>query len=195
MQNEVAALSLARRGQVPSLIPAVYDWHPRSPSVEGDMGWILMEFKSGVGLDQHFESLTEGQKASVVDQIADIFSVVQNAPLPRTVVSHGGLTVSDDGDIVSGQMTTLEGGPWPTYSAFLQTKFASQLKGAEQSSALRGWKENGVRDRIDAFLSSGLEKRLQDSGIDGIQRVLVHGDLSECWLFRVYVQLLPWSPF
>jgi len=183
VQNEVAALFLARRGQAPSVIPAVYDWHARSPDLENDMSWILMEFKTGVGLDQHFEALSETQKAAVIDQIADIFSVVQTAPLPQTVTQHGGLNVGDDGDIVSGEMTTLEGGPWPTYAAFLQTKFASRLKDADQSSALRGWKENGVRERIDAFLTSGLQKRLGDSGVDEMQRVLVHGDLSKCCLF------------
>jgi hypothetical protein len=140
---------------------------------------MLMEFKSGVTLDRHFESLPEEQKGSIVGKIADVFSVIQGVVLPSTVTSYGGLTVSEEGEIVSGQMTTLQGGPWSTYDAFLRAKLEAQLEGADKSPALDGWRENGIRERVGEFLSSRLGTKLLESGVDGTQRVLVHGDLSE----------------
>ncbi|KAK0642173.1 phosphotransferase enzyme family protein [Cercophora newfieldiana] len=175
VQNEVAALHLARDGRASSVIPAVYDWHPR---VGTEMGWILMEFKPGVGLDQHFENLSEEQKEAVIGQIADVFATVQGAALPKTATAYGGLTIDEDGTIVSGEMTTLEGGPWQTFAGFLKARLASKLNDADKSPALRGWKDNGVRERVDAFLDSGLDTALQESGVDEGQRVLVHGDLT-----------------
>jgi len=143
------------------------------------MGWILMECKPGEPLDQHFEALSDGQKDAVISQIADVFAMVQGAKLPETVKAYGGLTIGHDGAIVSGEMTTLEGGPWDMFVEFMRTKLASQLRAADESPALKGWRDNGVRERVDALLESGLGSKLREAGVDGTQRVLIHGDLSE----------------
>lgn len=171
------------------MFPAVYDWEPSTQQSDGSraMGWILMEFLPGVALDRQFAALPEDQKHSLVHQIAEAFSCIQRTPLPNKANLYGGLTIEDDTGIVSGQMTTVSGGPWPTYADFLRAKYASQLKDAQGSPALRGWNENGVRERIDAFLTSGLDSCLESAGCDQSSRVLVHGDLST---FRTYQYLL-----
>lgn len=142
-----------------------------------------MECKPGESLDQHFDTLSEDRKQAVTDQIADVFAVVQGATLPDTVKGYGGLTIRDDGTILSGEMTTLEGGPWDTFAEFVSANIVSQLKEADESPALGGWRENGVRERIDTLLESGLESKLRAAGVDASQRVLIHGDLSELMTF------------
>jgi hypothetical protein len=150
------------------------------------MGWTLMEFLPGVALDIQFSALSEDQKRFVIHQIAEAFSCIQRAPLPENADLYGGLTISDDGCIISGQMTTLDGGPWPTYASFLRAKYASQLKDSERSPALRGWNENGTRERVDAFLTSGLDTCLESAGYDERSRVLIHGDLSKFYNCRYW---------
>ena len=51
-----------------------------------------------------------------------------------------------------------------------------------RSSALQGWRENGVRECVDAFLTLGLDRSLGSSGIDATSRVLIHGDPRESYL-------------
>ena len=187
VENEVASLYLARKGlesshkpELAEVVPAVFAWQSAKSS-DRELGWILMEFKPGESLDGHFASLSDVEKKSAIDQIADVFSGIQTAALPSTVTSFGGLTVNDKGEIISGQMTTIdsEGAPWSTYVDFWKAKLASQLKGAEESPALKGWEPNGVRERIDKFLASDLEGYLVDAGVDLTKRALIHGDLSK----------------
>jgi len=129
-------MHLARNGTASTFVPAIYDWQSSVHRHDADLGWILMGFKRGVAMDQHFASLSDSQKEHVLDQIADIFSFIQRVPLPDNVKSYGGLTICGDGGIVSGQMTTLEGGPWPTYVSLIRAKLASQLQGSNGSSVL-----------------------------------------------------------
>lgn len=137
-----------------------------------------MELRPGVALDKHFGSLSDDQKHSVVDQIADTFACIRDAVLINKVNSYGGLTINN-GTIVNGQMTTLKGGLWPTYAGFLRAKFTAQFEDADGSPVLGGWRDNGVRKRIDDFLTSGLDTFMPKAGIDTTKRVLLHGDPSE----------------
>ncbi|KAB5570133.1 aminoglycoside phosphotransferase [Coniochaeta sp. 2T2.1] len=180
VQNEVAALYLARQSGS-TIFPAVYDWRAsvQRPDGEWDMGWIIQEYKPGVGLDELFDTLSEEQKRGVVEQVADAFATVQRTVLPDGVGAYGGLTITEeDGNIVSGEMTTLRGGPWGDNASFWRAKLASRLEEAEGSPALEGWRENGVRERVDRFVAVGLEGCLRGAGVDGTARVLTHGDLT-----------------
>lgn len=174
---------LARKGveayksELTSVIPVVYAWEPPNDANHG-LGWILMDFKPGVGLDEHFASASDEEKATSIEQVANIFTGIQRAPLPSTLSSYGGLTIDEAGEIVSGQMTVLAGGPWNSYATFWKNKLVSQLNGADGSSALRGWKDNGVRERIDRLLATDLDNFLAEAGVETTKRSLVHGDLS-----------------
>lgn len=183
VENEVAALHLARRRlsaetgrpELAAVVPGVYDWR----RAEGTrLGWILMDHLAGTSLDRDFGTLEAAEKQDVLAQLRDVFAGIQRAPLPAGVTTYGGLRISDEGGIVSGQMTTLKGGPWDTYGGFLRARLLSQLGGADGSEVLQGWRPNGLRDRVDAFLDSRLEKALDEAGVDTMARALIHGDFS-----------------
>ncbi|KZL86233.1 phosphotransferase enzyme family protein [Colletotrichum incanum] len=184
VENEVAAMHLARQGLLSSakpdtakLVPALYDWQSFGNSQSG-FGWSLMEFKEGVPLDTVFRDLPGDDMKDVLGQIADVFTGIQKAPLPESIQSHGGMTIDGKGNIVSGQMTTLKGGPWESHSDFWRAKFMLRIEDAGVSPALDGWKPNGVRERVDKFLAVGLEEFLEGSNVDVGKRALIHGDLT-----------------
>ncbi|KAK2046405.1 phosphotransferase enzyme family protein [Colletotrichum somersetense] len=184
VENEVAAMHLARQGLLSSakpdtaaLVPALYDWQSSSNCPSG-FGWSLMEFREGVPLDRVFRDMSIDDMKVVLGQIADIFTGIQKAPLPESIQGHGGMTIDGEGKIVSGQMTTVRGGPWESYSAFWKARLALRLEDAGVSPALDGWKPNGVRERVDKFLAMGLGKFLEESGVDVGRRNLIHGDLT-----------------
>ncbi|KAK1447494.1 phosphotransferase enzyme family protein [Colletotrichum melonis] len=198
VENEVAAVHLAREGlgsykpEIAGLVPALYDWRPYRPSeitgteagVPGDggsssYGWSLMEFKKGVPLDTVFRDMNDGEKGDVLGQIADLVTGIQRVSLPKSVKSHGGLSIDEAGRIVGGAMTTVKGGPWERYSDFWKARLAIRLEDADASPALEGWRPNGVRERVDRFLESGLESYLDGSGVDVGRLALIHGDLSK----------------
>ncbi|GKT70085.1 phosphotransferase enzyme family protein [Colletotrichum tofieldiae] len=184
VENEVAAMHLARQSllstakpNTAALVPALYDWQSSGSSQSG-FGWSLMEFKEGVPLDTVFRDLPDDDMKDVLGQIADVFTGIQKAPLPESIKSHGGMTIDGEGNIVSGQMTTLKGGPWESHSDFWRAKFLLRIEDAGVSPALDGWKPNGVRERVDEFLAVGLEKFLDEFDVDVEKRALIHGDLT-----------------
>lgn len=181
VENEVAAIYLAREGlraykpELAELVPCVYAWEAAS-SAEDNMGWILMDYKEGVQLDAHFKSLDESNQALILEQMADTFTGVQKASVPKQMTQLSGISIDADGKMAIGEMTTADGGPWSSYIEFWKSKLAEPLEGADKSSVIGGWKKNGTRDRIDAFISTGLAAVIEPS--DGLGRVLVHGDFS-----------------
>ncbi|KAF6823054.1 phosphotransferase enzyme family protein [Colletotrichum plurivorum] len=182
VENEVAAIHLARQGVLsykPSaafLIPELYAWRSQTGAEKG-LGWTLMEYKPGVPLDAKFRDMSAEDQEEVIGQIADAFAGIQRAPIPESVRSHGGLTIDEDGRIVSGQMTILSGGPWNSHEDFWRAKFGAQLREAGRSSVLEGWKPRGVRERVDKFVADGLEGYVASSGADATL-VLIHGDFT-----------------
>lgn len=182
--NEVASMHLAREGlasfrpDMEDAIPAIYAWRPADTKA-GTMGWIVMEFKGGMPLDKAMPAMSASQRDDVLGQLADVFAGIQRAPLPDSLDAYGGIDVDETGQLVPGQMTTLSGGPWPSYGRLWDTRIAAQLEGADGSAVLDGWKPNGVRDRITKLVDAGLDSVLRHAGADVSQRVLVHGDLSE----------------
>lgn len=182
VENEVASLYLARdslqKSGVAPVVPVVYAWSPSrfhdTPNEEG-FGWIVTEFKKGSDLDAQFPELSLEEKTSVIKQIADVLSAIQRAQIPASAPDFGALTFVN-GQIVSGQMPLVKGGPWKTYSSLWVAKLRAQLVDSEQSPLLQGWKIGGIRERLEMFLTDGVNRFLE--GADVTQKVLVHGDLS-----------------
>ncbi|OJJ42009.1 hypothetical protein ASPZODRAFT_20876 [Penicilliopsis zonata CBS 506.65] len=175
IENEVAAMFLARKGLdnfqagLGDLVPSIYAFCSK-PSLPGDLPWALVEYKVGVPLDEFFDSQSEVRRESIIEQVSDVISGLQNCPLPPGVDSYGGLGVAKDG-IISAEMTITRGGPWSTYEMLLKARLEHELHDADMSPVIKGWQENGVRQRlqslIDKFKLSVPE-----------QKALVHGDLT-----------------
>lgn len=175
-ENEVAAMFLARQGLdnfqpgFGDLIPAVYAFCSE-PTLPGDLPWILMEYKAGIPLDDFFDSQSLEMKESIIDQISDVFSGLRKCPIPPGVDSYGGLGIAKDG-IKSAEMTITYGGSWPTYEMLLKARLKHELHDADLSPIIKGWHENGVRERLQTLIDKFTLCELN-------QKVLIHGDLSE----------------
>ena len=194
VQNEVAAMHLARRGRFAHLVPAVYAWQAASNKVsaredcpggedvpaEADFGWILMECMPGVPLDEAFKKMQwREDKMRLVDDVAAIYAAWQAQQLPPGADCFGGLTFDDEGGIISGQPTVQEvpAGPWRLYADVWVDTLKDRLVEADNSSALRGWKDGDLRDRVDAFVAR-VGTVLDEAGVEPV-RTLVHTDFSE----------------
>lgn len=179
--NEVYAIALARAGleaHYPNgvgLVPNVYGWKV-ADAAKAEAGWVLMDHKSGVPLDKHFETLDREGKAFVLEQLADVFAAIQKAPVPKHLTQLSGINFDTLGNPIAGDMTTVEGGPWSSYVDFWRSRLTARLEGADESSVIGGWKKNDTRQRIDKFLLTGLDQVIGPS--EGLARVLVHGDFS-----------------
>lgn len=182
ISQHLAHSALLAAGQGP-LVPAIYAWGPcRYPEVpdESGFGWILDEFKTGSDLDSVFDELSWDEKQAVIGAIADMLTALQQAPIPANVVDKfGSMTFGKEGQVVPGEMPLLEGGPWSSYAALWAARMRLKLENADNSSVLNGWRANGVRERIENFITQGGIDKLLD-GVDTQQKVLVHGDFSEC---------------
>jgi aminoglycoside phosphotransferase (APT) family kinase protein len=118
------------------VVPAAYAWAPcRYPEVAGEagFGWVLAEFKPGEDLDGQFPELSLEDR-SVIEQLAAYFTTLQSTPLPAMVDGFGALTIGAEGELVSGQMAILQGGPWKDYAALWAAKLRAQLKEGTESS-------------------------------------------------------------
>jgi hypothetical protein len=184
VENEVASQYLVRKSlekdNRPLVVPAVYTWGPcrfeEQPDETG-FGWSILEFKQGSELDTLFPTLSIEEKSLVIEQIADSFLSIQRTQLLDSVTHFGALTFDRSGQIVIGQMPLLFGGPWDTSSSLWTAKLKAQLSDSDKSPLLRGWKDDGIRERLESFLTNGVSQVLGSEDI--IERVLIHGDLSK----------------
>lgn len=176
VQNEVAAMSLMRdalAGEWEGLVPHVYGW---SPSSEG-RGWIVQEYKHGVQLDKSFGSLDSERQRDVVRQVVSFYKLLQNYRLPASVQGYGGLGFDEAGQVVTGPTTIPCGGPFDTLPDMYAQMLRRQLDESDTSDRLKGWRQNGLRERLEHFASDGIVRQTRDSCIE--RRALIHGDFSK----------------
>lgn len=194
VQNEVAAMQLTRESltrrygeEYGKLVPMVFAWKAVDEKMlsgevemnETGFGWTMMEYMAGTEMDVCLETFDRDEKRAAIGEVAKIFAAIQAAQVPTAVDRHGGLTVDQSGDVVSGQGTMLDGGPWTTYDEFLKAKMKNPLHDADTSSVVQGWKEGGLRDRIENFVQNKLSKVLREAGVELSKLVLLHVDFSE----------------
>lgn len=116
VQNEVAALSLAREALQPSLlshlVPRVYGW---ASAENGGYGWILQQYMSGSGPLAEFPSWSEEDKANILEQMADVLACLQRFQLPSTIDQYGGVGFDVEGNYVNTALSMYDAGPFETY--------------------------------------------------------------------------------
>ncbi|KZV90896.1 hypothetical protein EXIGLDRAFT_694176 [Exidia glandulosa HHB12029] len=162
VRNEVAAMALAR-GTVP--VPDVYLW--------SDEGWtfVVMQYiPTAVELGDLWEKLSVEQHHILARNVARILKAIRALPVPEM---YGVLNFDAD----SGAIVVVADG-WHTPGEMYSALVRRQLAAADANTHTRGWREQGLRERIDRFMTdsspNGLAARA--SRIAG-PPTMTHGDL------------------
>lgn len=178
VENEVAIISLAAaalNGFNPQLVPTVYGWGSAAPP--SSQGWILQELMSGVSMSEAFDSMPSGEKTKVLAQMADILKALQDFQLPSSIEQYGGVTFDSSGQIISTAMTSVGSGPWLSYEDYFRDRLNRALKQADSNPYIKGWYAKGVRERLNAFVESGVPAQFKDLGCSNAKSI-VHADFS-----------------
>lgn len=179
VENEVAIINLVSAALShfdPEIVPSVYGWG--SAAAESSQGWILQKLMPGVPVDAAFPDMDLKGKRVIFAQIVQILSALQKYQLPESITSFGGVTFDAEGHTVSAAMTSVDAGPWPSYEESFKGRIQVALVEADANIFIQGWRANGVRERIDAFVESGLAPQFQSLSFK-YQKGIVHADFSE----------------
>ncbi|KAH8800174.1 kinase-like domain-containing protein [Xylogone sp. PMI_703] len=174
VENEVAAITLMQDAlsRFPyRIVPNVYDWNT---AAEGQ-GWIVQEYMHGELLGDRFSNLSESQKQYILDQVAQVFKMIQC--YTPGVTGFGGLKFDDEGKVVTTGLTIWFGGPFTAYTDMYLYIFQKQIELSKSTPLVDGWKGTGLDERLKAFDESGQFSKLLYE-YSNIQPTLVHGDLS-----------------
>lgn len=94
------------------------------------------------------------------------------------MTGFGGLTITADAKIVSGQMAVLQGGPWEDYVEVWAAKLRARPMRRLRAPSSRAGPMAACRSKSTSFSENGgISDMLTD--VDVESRVLVHGDLSQ----------------
>lgn len=110
----------------------------------------------GVPLAETFgKTMSLDQKKGILAQIVGLLKALQDYPLPATIKAWGGVTFDDSSAIVSAPMTSVGTGPWHSLEDSFRGRLKVALTKADKNPNLQGWRANGVRERVDAFIEHG----------------------------------------
>lgn len=177
VENEVAIISLASsalHGFQPHVVPHIYGW----ASAKSGQGWMLQEFMPGSPVDEAFKTMDHEQKKKIFAQMTELLKGLQEYKLPETITAFGGVTYDDAGQIISEAMPSVGAGPWPSFEASFQGRLEVALKKADENPYIKGWRANGLRDRLEAFVAGGVPDQFETLSSKE-DRVIVHADFSE----------------
>lgn len=182
VENTVATMQLVRQALADRklfIVPKVYAWS-KTDGPSGN-GWILEEFMSGANIEPEFHSsLSADQQRLVLRQVAEVLKAVQDFELPAAAASFGGLAFdqNNDGSVVSGPFV-IE--PYTNSYSDMKTYYRemlqAQLTEADKTVA-NGWRENGLRERLDAFAQEGLDRLLSETLTVDTRPNLIIGDMG-----------------
>ncbi|KAI9654791.1 MAG: hypothetical protein M1821_005785 [Bathelium mastoideum] len=176
VENEVAALSMARealRPKLHQLVPRVFAW---SRATEGQ-GWILQECMPGEPLLKDFQGMKDEDQAKILGQMADILACFQAYKIPGSVQGFGGLRFGPHGEFHSAPLSIFAGGPFSTYEDLVRKTIESKLQKSENDAHVQGWRDSDVRERLESFLARGLHQIMSGS-LNQLDRAFVHADFS-----------------
>ncbi|KAH8892933.1 hypothetical protein GQ53DRAFT_685467 [Thozetella sp. PMI_491] len=177
VQNEVAAIQLSRdacSAYPRKIIPDVYGWQNKTESA--GYGWIVEEFMPGEQLLPAFPDLPADAQQSLLNEMASIYKCLTSYRLPASVKGFGGLGYDEKGDVVAGPIVFDFGGPWATYEDMYIGTLDKQLSLADGSPLFKGWRRDGLRERLDKFRAEGIAKVLEE--LTDKTPTLIHGDFD-----------------
>lgn len=184
VQNSVAAADLMRQALKdadlsPGLVPSIYAWDTAGPDADG-CGWIVEQHMEGLGnQDFAFNSYPLDSQHAILQEMADILAALQRFQLPESCLGYGSLAYNEQGEIITVPLVIEPySGPYDTVHAFYSGMFDEQLKEADRSPLAKGWREDGIRDRLERFKAEGFQKLWSEAKVD-TRRALIHGDFSK----------------
>ncbi|THY37551.1 hypothetical protein D6C98_10687 [Aureobasidium pullulans] len=181
VENTVATMQLVRQAlskQNLYIVPKVYAWSKiGGPS---SYGWIMEEFMPGTNIEPEFHgSMSIDLQRLVLRQVAEVLKAVQELELPAKAAGFGGLAFdeSNDGGVVSGPFAIEPyTEPYKGIKSFYRGMLQAQLAEADKTIA-KGWREEGLRERLDAFAQVGLETLLSQTLTVDTRPNLIIGDI------------------
>ncbi|THZ23826.1 hypothetical protein D6C91_03515 [Aureobasidium pullulans] len=178
VENSVAMMQLTRQALSGlDIVPRVFAWSETGePS---GTGWILEEYMPGVDIEsKFFTDVPREAQRFVLSQIATILKTVQDFELPPKASGFGGLAFDDSGAVTSGSFAVEPyNGPYPDMGSMYKGMLQAQLVEADRSRVAQGWKEDGLRDRLDAFAERGLGGILTKNLPEHVRPNLIIGDV------------------
>ncbi|KAI0395070.1 phosphotransferase enzyme family-domain-containing protein [Xylariaceae sp. FL0594] len=128
-------------------------------------------------LDAFEEKISLEEKRDIVAQVVKLLKALQDYRLPDSLKGWGGVTFDKSGAIVSAAMPSVGAGPWSSLEESYRGRFKAVLSMADGNPYMQGWRANGVRDRVEAFLERGIAAQFSDLQSKE-DRVIVHADFS-----------------
>ncbi|KAI5201931.1 hypothetical protein E4T42_07437 [Aureobasidium subglaciale] len=181
VENTVATMQLVRQAlskQHLDIVPRVYAWS-KTGGPSGN-GWIMEEFKLGANIEPEFHgSLSADFQRVVLRQVAKVLKAVQDFELPSAAARFGGLAFdrANDGSVVSGPFVIEPyTDSFSNMKSFYQGMLQAQLADTDKTVA-KGWREDGLRERLDAFAEGGLDAILSQTLAVDTRPNLIIGDI------------------
>jgi hypothetical protein len=178
VENEVAIINLVSAALTKinmNVVPSVFGWG--SAAAESSQGWILQQLMPGTPLDATFDAMDFDTKSVIFAQMTKMLSAIQKYQLPTSITGFGGVTYDKEGRPISAAMTSVDAGPWPSYEDSFKCRLRVALQKADANPYIEGWRANGIRERLDAFVENGPAAQFQSLGLRD-QKVVVHADFS-----------------
>lgn len=188
VQNEVGMIALASAALAGlfsphnNIVPRVYGW---AGAAAAQQGWILQELMPGAPLDESLKGMDLECRKVVFAQVARLLKGLQDYQLPDSITGLGGVTFDVDGRIVNGAMSIDGLGPWPSCQDSFRARLELALKKADENPYIKGWRSNGVRRRLDAFMERDIFAYFENLYSKG-DKAIIHADLNNFLFFLVF---------
>ena len=135
----------------------------------------------GANIESEFHgSLSADQQRLVLRQVAEVLKAVQQFELPAAAIGFGGLAFDEtnDGSVVSGPFVIEPyTDSFSDMKSFYRGMLHAQLEEADKTVA-NGWRRDGLRERLDAFVQGGLETLISETFAADTRPNLIIGDIG-----------------
>ncbi|KAJ7771494.1 hypothetical protein B0H16DRAFT_186063 [Mycena metata] len=167
--NAVATRQLVRENtDLPIASVYAYDVHAAEP-------WMVEAKLPGVPMDVAWQTADTDTRVRMLESLADVLAKLKGVPAPGG--QFGGVGYDSEGKIVLGPTCLgYDEGPFATAKEHYKAWIGGQWEDAKKNPHTDGWKAAGLYDRIEKFVSQGLDSAL--ACLDGCKPFLIHADFG-----------------
>ncbi|KAH0378680.1 hypothetical protein KCU92_g8583, partial [Aureobasidium melanogenum] len=179
IENTVAMMQLTRQAlSAFDIVSKVYAWS--SVGEPSGTGWILEQYMSGIEIESKFHTeLTRENQHYILSQMAAILKAIQDFELPPKASGFGGLAFDDGGEVVSrSYVVEPYNGLYSDMISIYKGMLQAQLAEADRSPVVKGYRDSGHRDRLNAFAERAIEDILTRVLPQIVRPNLILGDIA-----------------